>query len=155
MITNSIIALVLLAESGAITPIVPNTTITPGAVDPAATVEKVCTPGYSQTVRNVSHNKKLVVYGSYGIPPHTGKYEVDHLISLELGGSNDIKNLWPQSYETQPWNAHVKDKLENKLHEMICSGQMPMKDAQDAIAKDWISAYCKYVSSVNCKGLSE
>ena len=25
----------------------------------------------------------------------TTKSEVDHLISLELGGSNSIKNLWP------------------------------------------------------------
>jgi hypothetical protein len=38
---------------------------------------------------------------------------VDHLVSLEIGGANTVQNLWPQSYDTTPWNAHVKDKLEN------------------------------------------
>jgi len=71
--------------------------------------------------------------------------EVDHLISLELGGSNSIKDLWPESFITEPWNAHVKDKLENKLHEMICSGEIDIKAAQHEIAADWIAAYKKYV----------
>ena len=67
------------------------------------------------------------------------------MISLELGGANDIKNLWPESYTTVPYNAHVKDDLENKLHRMICSGQIDMKTAQTEIATDWIGAYKKYV----------
>jgi hypothetical protein len=69
---------------------------------------------------------------------------VDHLISLELGGSNSIKNLWPQSYRTQPWNAHVKDTLENELHDEVCSGRLDLKTAQREIAGDWIAAYRKY-----------
>ena len=66
------------------------------------------------------------------------------MISLELGGSNSIKNLWPQSFKTQPWNAHVKDALENRLHEEICSGQIEMTTAQHEIATDWIAAYKKH-----------
>ena len=73
-----------------------------------------------------------------------GDYEVDHLISLELGGSNSIKNLWPQSYLTQPWNAHVKDALENELHDEVCSGKVDLATAQHDIATDWIAAYKKY-----------
>ena len=69
---------------------------------------------------------------------------MDHLISLELGGSNSIKNLWPQSYETQPWNAHVKDALENELHDEVCSGRLDLATAQHDIATDWIAAYKKY-----------
>jgi hypothetical protein len=57
------------------------------------------------------------------------------------GGSNDIANLWPESYRTEPWNAHVKDKLEDKLHALVCAGKMSLPDAQKAIAGDWISAY--------------
>jgi hypothetical protein len=79
--------------------------------------------------------------------PHSpGDYEIDHLISLELGGSNSIKNLWPESHRTSPWNAQVKDRLEDKLHELVCSGQLDLKTAQQAIASNWIEAYKKYVS---------
>lgn len=70
---------------------------------------------------------------------------MDHLISLELGGSNSLKNLWPESFITEPWNAHVKDRLENKLHEMICSGEIDIKAAQREISTDWIASYKKYV----------
>src|SRR6202047_21312 len=85
---------------------------------------------------------KREVYREYGITSHgPGDYEVDHLISLELGGSNSIKNLWPQSYVTKPWNAHVKDALENRLHAMVCAGKMSLKDAQMQISGDWIACY--------------
>src|ERR1700731_1541450 len=76
----------------------------------------------------------------------TGDYEIDHLISLELGGSNSIKFLWPESHRTSPWNAQVKDRLEGKLHELVCAGQLDLKTAQQAIAADWIGAYKFYVS---------
>lgn len=73
------------------------------------------------------------------------KYEIDHLVSLELGGSNSIRNLWPQSYVTEPQNAHVKDTLENALHELVCSGKLSLEEAQKAIATNWIQAYGQYV----------
>jgi hypothetical protein len=75
------------------------------------------------------------------------EYEIDHLISLELGGSNDIKNLWPESCRTEPWNARAKDKLENRLHELVCTGQILVEDAQRAIAQDWIAAYQHFVGA--------
>jgi hypothetical protein len=63
-------------------------------------------------VRNVPAEMKRAVYREYGITSHgPGDYEVDHLIPIELGGSNSIKNLWPESHRTAPWNAQVKDRL--------------------------------------------
>ena len=124
--------------------LLPNASLTPGDVL-AVTKTDVCQSGYSKLVRNVPQAVKDQAYKNYGITHHAaGEYEVDHLISLELGGSNSIKNLWPQSYLTQPWNAHVKDKLENELHRQMCNGTISMATAQHDISTDWIAAYKKY-----------
>lgn len=122
----------------------PDHRLTPGAVlTTDATV--VCAPGYAGSVRNVPQAEKNQIYAEYKITSHRpGEFEIDHLISLELGGSNDPKNLWPQSYLTKPWNAHVKDKLEDKLHEEVCAGRLLLLSAQSMISTDWIAAYKKY-----------
>ncbi len=128
-------------------PILPDPKMTPGATLPVA-IGDICVSGYSKKVRNVPADVKQQVYAEYGIASHQpGEYEVDHLISLELGGSNSIKNLWPQSYVTQPWNAHVKDKLENELHAEVCAGKIDLPTAQHEIATDWIASYKKHFNT--------
>jgi hypothetical protein len=128
------------------TPILPNPKLTPGDSF-AVTVQDLCEPGYTKKVRNVPAEMKREVYEEYGVTSHDpGDYEVDHLIPLELGGSNSIKNLWPESHRTSPWNAQVKDRLEGKLHELVCDGKIDLKTAQQAIASNWIEAYKTYVS---------
>lgn len=123
----------------------PNPSLTPGDVL-TTNLSKICASGYTQTVRDVPEPLKLEVYREYGITAHQpGEYEVDHLISLELGGSNSLRNLWPESYVTAPLNAHVKDAIENKLHELICSGQLAVNTAQQEIAQNWVAAYQKYI----------
>jgi hypothetical protein len=82
--------------------------------------------------------------------PGGSQYEIDHLIPLELGGSNDAKNLWPQSYR-QAWGAHIKDELENKLHKMVCAHQITLPEAQAAIRKNWVSAYDTYYAPSRLK----
>ena len=130
-----------LAEATA--PILPDSRLTPGATLPV-TVAQIAQHGYSRHVRDVSEATKLSVYAEYHITPAKGQYEVDHLISLELGGSNSVSNLWPEAYHTRPWNARVKDKLENRLHELVCSGRLNLSTAQHAEATNWIAAYQKY-----------
>src|SRR5271166_4368980 len=79
-------------------PIVPDPILTPGDTFDV-TAQDLCVPGYAKKVRNVPAEMKREVYREYGITSHgPGDYEVDHLISLELGGSNSIKNLWPESH---------------------------------------------------------
>jgi hypothetical protein len=59
--------------------------------------------------------------------------------------TNRATNLWPEPYDIV-WNAHVKDRLEGRLHRMVCAGELDLATAQKAIAKDWISAYQQYGS---------
>ena len=119
----------------------PDSPCTPGAIFADVTKDQVCVPGYSSGVRNVPDSVKNQVFAEYGIASHTtGEYEVDHLISLELGGSNDIANLWPEPAEPRP-GFHEKDKVENYLHKQVCDGAMSMADAQYIIATDWFSVY--------------
>src|SRR6266568_1397356 len=73
----------------------PNHALTPGGTLPVD-LAALCVPGYSATVRNVPMSERLAVFAAYHIPyADHARYEVDHLISLELGGSNAITNLWP------------------------------------------------------------
>jgi len=128
--------------------LLPDSKTTPGDTVTADT-QTVCVPGYARRERNVSVALKRQVYALYGVHPSTqtrngkrvrGCCEVDHLISLELGGSNDIKNLWPEPYLPRP-GARQKDVLENWLHKQVCSGKMPLADAQRAISTDWYAPY--------------
>ncbi len=125
----------------------PNPALTPGYVNPAATKDNICVQGYTSQpgIRDVSWETKKKVFDEYKVDYKADKFEIDHLISLELGGSNDIKNLWPQAYNTKPLNAHVKDALENKLHYLICNGKADLAAVQHDIAADWTKAYIKYV----------
>lgn len=114
---------------------------TPGDVLPGVSRERICQSGYASSVRNVTTSTKNMVYTEYGITHHTtGEYEVDHLVSLELGGSNDISNLWPEAASPRP-GFHEKDKVENYLHAQVCSGAISLARAQLEIAGNWLDVY--------------
>jgi hypothetical protein len=85
------------------------------------------------------------VFEAYGITrAEAADYEVDYLITPALGGADDIHNLWPHSYRATVWNAEVKDALEDRLRDMVCSGDLDLSEAQQELASNWISAYKKY-----------
>jgi hypothetical protein len=134
-----------LSDSSLRYPIVPDLALTPGATLDV-TAADICVSGYSKRVRNVPVAVKRQAYASYGILSHEpGEYEIDHLISLELGGSNSLRNLWPQSFRTHPWNAYVKDALENELHRRVCAGTIDLAKAQYVISHNWVIGYRAYV----------
>lgn len=134
----------------------PDPNCTPGAADPAVTqadiATTICVSGYTKTVRppaSYTDALKLTQMTQYGLAGTTADYEEDHLIPLEIGGSpRDPRNLWPEPRATldAAGGAEVKDKLENRLHELVCSGDLPLAKAQKAIASDWVAAYREYVS---------
>jgi hypothetical protein len=143
--------------------VLPDPSCTPGATNPSVTPatigQTICVSGWSSRVRppeSVTEPQKvrsLAVYGYYD--GHAlGNYEYDHLIPISLGGALDSsRNLWPE-----PDYAHVspgsyylnpKDKLELKLHDLVCGGQMSLRSAQRSIARNWVTAYRKWVGSTS------
>jgi hypothetical protein len=123
----------------------PDSACTPGAILPVS-VAQICVPGYAKNVRNVSRAEKDAVFAEYGVTVHSGAtYEVDHLISLELGGSNDIANLWPEAANPTP-GFHQKDRVENEVHRRVCSGTMTLTAAQHQIAGDWLTLWSQGIA---------
>jgi hypothetical protein len=123
----------------------PDHSLTSGRRFPVVAAQ-VCVPGYASTVRHVTDAEKARVYARYGIAWVPYQHEIDHLISLELGGSNAIRNLWPEPYAGR-WGARTKDVLENRMHTLVCSGQLSLAAAQHQEATNWVTAYRRYVGA--------
>ena len=139
----------------------PNATFTPGAVDTRLVADvtgaahlvggveaNLCAKSFrTGPWRKVSQSEKLKACRAYGIT--TGcpgpSYELDHLVSLELGGSDDIKNLWPQPIV----EARVKDhQVEDVLPRLVCSGKLTLADAQQCVAVNWVACAVRIKSLV-------
>lgn len=115
----------------------PDEACTPGAIFPTVVTEEICVPGYSRKARKVSSSQKERIYAAYGIKTHTvGEYNIDHLISLQLGGSNEDANLWPEAAEPRP-GYHEKIKVENFLHAALCKGDITLSEAQRLVSQHW------------------
>ncbi len=122
---------------------IPNSRLTPG-VAASASVEEICRvdPPRNKVVPISVERRVFEAYGIEHADP--GAYEVDYLITPALGGSDDIRNLWPQSYSATTWNARVKDALEDRLRQLVCTGELDLATAQRDISRDWIAAYKHY-----------
>lgn len=126
------------SERGAALPI---ERLTPGAVAELDARALCAGERPSRVVPVDVREQVLAAYGMGGATADT--YELDALITPDLGGIPVRANLWPQRY-SPVWNAHVKDALENLLAARVCSQQMPLAAAQQALATDWVSAYKRY-----------
>jgi hypothetical protein len=130
---------------------VPNANLTPGATHPV-TLSDVCSMAHEEVVRDVPDELRQQVFKEYGIVnPRPEDYEIDYLIAPGLGGTEDIHNLWPQPSKLSTWNAHVKDDLEERLHQLVCAGKLDLPTAQQAIATNWISAYKRYLGKATAQ----
>src|SRR5258706_12759500 len=124
----------------------PDTNLTPGEVNPVLTMDVICAKGFTtKAYRHVTSAMKRQAYALYNMQPFKGTCapkgcEVDHLVALTIGGENSIKNLWPEPFGG-PWNAHMKDRLETRLHTLVGDGKMALKDPHHEISTDCVTAY--------------
>lgn len=139
--------------------VLPNHFRTPGAVNPdvsqADIHSTICVVGWTTTIRPPSSyttslkERQLATGYAYRGDVSPSDYEEDHLIPLELGGSPGSElNLWPEPQHTTD-NAATKDKIENKLHTLVCDGQLALATAQHAIAANWYTAYLTYYTAAS------
>lgn len=131
--------------------IAPDPRLTPGAVG-HHTLAQVCTANFSATIRKTTPAMKAEIYRRYGVKHHKpGQYEIDHRIPLSLDGADSLENLSAQSY-TGPWNAHVKDALEDRIHALVCHQHtLTLAEGQQVFLGNWIDAYQKFVKEKHIK----
>jgi hypothetical protein len=133
----------------------PNPALTPGALNPVITQadihQTICVRGYSRSIRppeRYTERLKRAQIRAYGYRDRWLRdYEEDHLIALSLGGSpTSPENLWPQPHEVvEGWGSYAKDRLEARLHWLVCHRGLALAVAQRALAHDWIAAYKRYI----------
>jgi hypothetical protein len=129
---------------------IPDPICTPGAVNPTVAEDVLRNPSFrTACVRGhaTTEHEKAETYRWYRVahPGHnTGQNqtcELDHLVSLELGGADTLENIWPQC---GPPNVALrqryfkqKDAVENYLARQVKRGRMNLSEAQKGIATDW------------------
>jgi hypothetical protein len=125
----------MLAPSAVTAPALPNTRLTPGDVA-VHNVGDICRPFFSRRhPRRVSTQLKHSVYVRYFGGYRRG-YVIDHLVPRELGGADDLLNLWPEPRS----ESKRKDAIENRAREEVCLTHRPLAEAQRAFVRDWETA---------------
>jgi hypothetical protein len=62
--------------------------------------------------RHVEWETKAEVLREYGVPLKNRKqYIIDHIIPLSIGGSNSIKNLWPEHLNVKRELGSIEDDV--------------------------------------------
>lgn len=151
--------LVLPAAPRAQVPILPDPETTPGALDPAVSQANIhstiCYYSKGQPSWSKAHHPPLEYTEAIKRQQHAAirvrlplsAFEEDHLVPLALGGHpTDARNLWLQPWAGE-WSAEKKDRLETRLHRLVCRDQVPLAEAQRDIAHNWIMAWGKYCAN--------
>jgi hypothetical protein len=123
---------------------------TPGATLKVKNAD-VCKADYAASVKAIAGWQRSEALERYGIRPEGFSGELDHLVPVALGGSNDPNNLWP-FHAQGDFTLDAKNALAARLHDMVCAGKISLKDAQDAFRKDWTKAYRTHMTALNAPG---
>jgi hypothetical protein len=121
----------------------PDRRCSPGAYYTRVTKAVICSSTFrTSSIRHVPDSVRHAVEREYGMAARSYGHalEIDHIVPLELGGSNEITNLFPEAGAGAA-GYHVKDRLEDRLHTMVCTGRMTLGAARRGIASDWTRLY--------------
>jgi hypothetical protein len=133
----------------------PNTKLTPGAINPAVNQgnirSTICVSGWTKTVRppvtytnQLKYSQLLSGYNLNG-DLNMKNYEEDHIVPLEVGGNpSSPLNLFPEPRNIK-FSSYLKDQLENRMHQLVCAGQITLKAAQAVFLSNWEKGYAKYM----------
>ncbi len=143
----ALVGLIMIAGCAPPSPgVLPDPKLTPGEAIPGVTAAQVCESGWASANVAVPDADRDAIFAAYGVSESAlGSYPLDHLVSLDLGGTNSKANLWPQPLDRPGFaGSQTKDGLESHLHELVCSGRLDLTTAQRAIASDWRIALARY-----------
>src|SRR6476619_1753463 len=96
----------------------PSSFQTPGAKGKANEAQ-VCAADFEASVKPVAKWQRDQALERYGKRPEDFTGELDHLIPIALGGTNDPDNLWPIPANKDMGPAQKKE-LDLKLHQRVC-----------------------------------
>ena len=128
--------------------VLPRHDLTPGAIDPRVTQSNIrntiCRRGYTATVRppfEYTNAMKHRLMRIYGVTGSIHDYELDHLIRWSLAAVRTVRPTSGRNLRNVFPGASEKDEVEDYLHDQVCSGGMPLAEAQREIAADWYAVY--------------
>lgn len=128
----------------------PSRQYTPGAAA-KVDVKRLCSTDFVGSAKSIAKWQREEALSRYGIRPESFAGEVEHLIPVSLGGSNDPDNLFP-FHASGEYTLDAKNQLGDRLRQLVCDGKVSLKAAQDAFKRDWTKAYKQYLSTMNAPG---
>lgn len=151
MAWSALLALVLIASAGA-APATPDRAVygmthdgyrlpdrgaTPGVIA-HRDLTTICTTKWGKDSRHVTEAMKRRTYDRYRATKVKDRCcEIDHLLSRDLGGADDERNLWPQ-----PWTqARLKDRVEVEAKKRVCARRVDLAETQATMMRDWTVLY--------------
>jgi hypothetical protein len=123
--------------------VLPDRRCSPGAYNSGLSQALLCSPSFRPgPLARIPEPLKRAVEAEYGLPPNPPGHPIviDQIVPAQLGGATDIANLFPEPTRGQA-NAASKNKLETRLHQLVCSGRFTLTAARTAIALNWTLLY--------------
>jgi hypothetical protein len=119
----------------------PDRRCSPGAYYARLTKAALCSPGFhSSKLQHLTAAAKRAVEVEYGLTGSSrSALTIDHIVPLELGGSNNVANLYPQ----RPPVHQLKQTLDSTLAARVCQGLISLGAARRQIAVNWELLYTK------------